>query len=60
MTTTHIPVKILATQDNNLAVKLPFLDIPVTMNYDFFSKRVDAGYFQITEEDIAKKSSRSC
>ncbi|MEM6316625.1 MAG: hypothetical protein AAF960_03090 [Bacteroidota bacterium] len=55
MTTTHIPVKIVATQDSNLAVKLPFLDVPVTMNYDFFSKRVEAGYFKIAEEDIARK-----
>jgi len=58
MKRTEVPIKILNIKENNLDIKLPFLEIPITTNYDFFKKRVAAGYFKIEEKDIAKKVSR--
>ena len=43
------PVQIEIVEKNSdfLKVKLPFLDIPVEMNWAFFNKRLEAGYFII-------------
>lgn len=46
-----ISIKILAREKDKLAIKLPFLDIPVIMDYDFFNKRLATGYFQLVEND---------
>ncbi|MFK7982542.1 MAG: hypothetical protein AB8G86_21355 [Saprospiraceae bacterium] len=50
-----IPVKILNIKDDKLKIKLPFLDIPITMNDDFFKRRVANGYFQINENKIKQR-----
>jgi len=50
-----IPVKILNVKNDKLKVKLPFLDIPVTMNDNFFKQRVANGYFQINEKDVKQR-----
>jgi len=47
----RISVQILEKKKDKLAVKLPFLEIPVTMNYDFFNRRLATGYFQLNDED---------
>jgi|GEM_PF-2312936 len=45
-----IKVEILEVFPKFLNIKLPFLDVPVKMNYEFFLKRVEAGYFQILNQ----------
>ena len=47
MNQSAIPVEILKMTPNSIALKLPFVDIPVTMNYDFFTKRIENGYFLV-------------
>lgn len=42
-----INIEILEKTPEFVAVKLPFLDVPVQMNYHFFNKRLESGYFKI-------------
>lgn len=41
-----INIEILDANEDKLVVKLPFLEVPITMNYQFFKQRVVDGYFQ--------------
>lgn len=54
----EIPVKILNIYFDKIDVKLPFLDVPVSMNYDFFSRRFAEGHFKLSDGDIVKKIRR--
>lgn len=47
MITRPIQVEILEESKDGLKVKLPFLEVPVEMNWAFFNKRLDAGYFKL-------------
>ena len=44
-----IYIKVLETNLDFVKVKLPFLDVPVSMNREFFNKRLKNGYFHILE-----------
>lgn len=41
-----IAIEILYRSPEFVKVKFPFLEIPVKMSYDFFNKRVNAGYYK--------------
>lgn len=41
-----VNAKILYANENDFLVKLPFLEVPVMMGYEFFKKRVIDGYFK--------------
>lgn len=47
MITKPIQVEILEESKDGLKVKLPFFEVPVEMNWAFFNKRLDAGYFKL-------------
>lgn len=47
MNTTSIDIEVLEKTSEFVAVKLPFLKIPVQMNHQFFKKRLESGYFRI-------------
>lgn len=47
MITRPIQVEVLEESKDGLKVKLPFLEVPVEMNWAFFNKRLDAGYFKL-------------
>jgi len=53
-----VDVEILDIYDNALSIKLPFVEVPITMNYDFFSQRVATGYFKLKSDDIKRKISK--
>lgn len=44
-----IRIDVLCTTLDSIVVKTPFLEVPIEMNYSFFRKRVDAGYFVLQE-----------
>lgn len=50
-----VPVKVLEVQPEGVKVELPFLEIPVTMDYRFFKKRMDAGYFQLLNTEMTQQ-----
>jgi hypothetical protein len=43
-----INVKIIKLTTELVKVKLPFLDVPMEMSRDYFSKYLDSGYFKIS------------
>ena len=45
MLSKSIEVYIVEMTTKFLLVKLPFLDVPVKMNYEFFDDRLKAGYY---------------
>jgi len=47
-----IQVEIVEENQDGIIVRLPFLDIPIEMNWAFFKKRVEAGYFQLGGVDL--------
>lgn len=47
-----IQVEIVEENQDGIIVRLPFLDIPIEMNWAFFNKRVEAGYFQLRGADL--------
>ncbi len=47
-----VNVKILEATPDLVKVKLPFMDIPVQMSYNFFQKRLEKGYFKIQENSL--------
>lgn len=63
METKTIDIEILEMNQDFIKVKLPFLNIPIDMNYQFFNPRLENGYFNIKnfpKDQIAKglKSNR--
>jgi hypothetical protein len=46
-----IDVEILEINDDLLKVKIPFVDIPIEMNRQFFSRRLECGYFNVSNID---------
>lgn len=42
-----INIKVIGTTSDFVKVKLPFLNIPVKMNHQFFAKRLEQGYYRI-------------
>lgn len=46
-----IQVEIVEENQNGVIVRLPFLEVPIEMNWAFFTKRVEAGYFQLRPQD---------
>lgn len=51
MNNKSVDVKILESNPNFVKVALPFLDIPVCMNHEFFNKRIESGYFNVREKN---------
>jgi len=49
MNPTSIDIEVLEETPEFVAVKLPFLKIPVQMNHHFFRKRLESGYFRIVD-----------
>ena len=47
-----INIEILEITDDQLKVKIPFIDIPVKMNHHFFYNRLDCGYFNVLNKEI--------
>ena len=47
-----IQVEIVEENQNGIIVRLPFLEVPIEMNWAFFNKRVEAGYFQLKGESL--------
>ena len=50
MSRKSITVKIVGQSTDQITVRLPFLDVPVTMNRSFFERRVRCGYFQLEDQ----------
>ena len=48
METKSIDIEILEMNQDFIKVKLPFLNIPIDMNYQFFNPRLENGYFKST------------
>jgi hypothetical protein len=46
-----IDIEILESTPQCVKVKLPFLDIPVEMDHQFFKPRMEKGYFRIWEKN---------
>lgn len=46
-----IQVEIVEENQDAIIVRLPFLEVPIEMNWAFFNKRVEAGYFQLHQQD---------
>lgn len=47
MVAKSVDIIILESTPNFIKVKLPFLDIPVQMNHQFFNSRLRQGYFKV-------------
>ncbi len=56
MESKSINVDVLESAPDFVKVKLPFLEIPVKMNRDFFNSRLQIGYFQLSEEYPRRKT----
>lgn len=56
MESKSINVDVLESAPDFVKVKLPFLEIPVKMNHDFFNSRLQIGYFQLSEEYPRRKT----
>ena len=52
MDTKSIEVEVLEFNPNQVKVKVPFLDIPINMNHEFFNKRVESGYFSVPDSSF--------
>lgn len=46
-----VPIEILEHSKETIKVKLPFLDVPVEMNQNFFKSRLEQGYFVIGQQN---------
>lgn len=46
-----IQVEIVEEKQDGIIVRLPFLEIPIEMNWAFFYKRVEAGYFTFRQAE---------
>lgn len=46
-----IQVEIVEEKQDAIIVRLPFLEVPIEMNWAFFNKRVEVGYFQLRSQD---------
>ena len=44
-----IDIQVIKTTPEMVTVKLPFIEVPVGMNYDFFKKRLESGYFNVLD-----------
>ncbi len=51
-----IKIHVLESAEDFVKVKLPFLEIPVKMNHDFFNSRLQTGYFKLPEEYPRRKT----
>ena len=47
MESKSVGVKILESTSEFVKVELPFVNVPVRMNYEFFNKRLEDGYFHV-------------
>jgi len=54
MPTKTIAVDIVSSNAMYVYIKMPFLDIPVEMTYEYFFKRIAEGYFQIRKRSMKK------
>ena len=54
MTTNTIAVDIVSSNALYVYIKMPFLDIPVEMTYDYFFKKIADGYFKIKKRSMKK------
>ena len=52
MTRKSIMVEVLESNADAVKVKLPFLSVPVEMNYAFFQRRIQSGYFKLQRESF--------
>jgi hypothetical protein len=57
MTTNVNPIDVEILEANNgfFKVKVPFIDVPVEMNSQFFNKRLECGYFNVLNKDILSR-----
>ncbi|MEL6865775.1 MAG: hypothetical protein AAFP19_15225 [Bacteroidota bacterium] len=46
-----VNVKILESEENFVKVELPFVEVPVFMNREFFNKRIKSGYFNVLNRE---------
>ena len=42
-----IEIQIIESTPDLVRVQLPFLEVPVEMNREFFNRRIQSGYFRI-------------
>ncbi len=54
MTTKTISVDIVSSNAQYVYIKMPFLDIPVEMSYEYFFQRIAEGYFKIKKRSMKK------
>ncbi len=47
-----VDVKILEAKPHRLKVVLPFVDVPISMNRDFFNSRLHCGYFRVVNPQV--------
>ncbi len=48
--TRSVEVRVLEATPDSIKVRLPFVPVPVEMNYAFFHSRVQDGYFNLAKE----------
>lgn len=54
MNSKPIDIEILESNQKFVKVKMPFLDIPVEMDQQFFKPRMEKGYFRIWKKIIRR------
>ncbi len=54
MPTEAIAVDIVSSNALFVYIKMPFLDIPVEMSYEYFFQRIAEGYFKIKKRSMKK------
>ena len=54
MSTEAIAVDIVSSNALFVYIKMPFLDIPVEMSYEYFFKKIADGYFKIKKRSMKK------
>ena len=52
MKTSPVRVEILEHSPNSVKLKTPFVPVPIEMNYDFFFKRLQQGYFLVDDYQV--------
>lgn len=51
-----IQVEIVEENQDGIIVRLPFLEVPIEMNWAFFYKRVEVGYFTFKQAEQLPRS----
>ena len=54
MPTEAIAVDIVSSNALFVYIKMPFLDIPVEMSYEYYFKKIADGYFKIKKRSMKK------